>query len=112
MKIMNYRDVKAEEVTEEGAVGATIRWLIAQDDGAPNFSMRHFEIAPGGSTPKHQHDWEHEVFILNGEGAVFRMGEDVPIRKGDFVFIPPGEEHQFKNTSDSDLALICLIPNP
>jgi quercetin dioxygenase-like cupin family protein len=112
MKVMNYRDVLAEEVAEEGAVGATIRWLITREDGAPNFSMRHFELAPGGSTPRHDHDWEHEVFILHGNGSVVREGEDVPLREGDLVFIPPGEEHQFKNSSDSPLTLICLIPNP
>ena len=112
MKVMNYRDVSAEEVVEEGAVGATIRWLITGDDGAPNFSMRHFELAPGGSTPRHAHDWEHEVFILGGNGFVVRNGEDVPLREGDLVFIPPGEEHQFKSAPDATLALICLIPNP
>lgn len=112
MKVINYRDIKGDVVTEEGAVGATIRWLITKDDGAKNFSMRHFEIEPGGSTPRHQHDWEHEVFILGGEGVVVRGGEDVPLKEGDFVFVPPGEEHQFRNTSDSVLAFICLIPNP
>jgi quercetin dioxygenase-like cupin family protein len=73
--------------------------------------MRHFELAPGGSTPRHDHEWEHEVFILRGKGVVVREGKDIPLKQGTFVFIPPGEEHQFRNTSDSTLALICLIPN-
>ncbi len=112
MKVMNYTDVPAEEVAEEGANRVVIRWLITSKDGAPNFSMRHFEIAPGGYTPLHSHGWEHEVFILHGKGKVVREGKDVPIKEGDFVFVPQGEEHQFRNQSDSTLTLLCLIPNP
>jgi quercetin dioxygenase-like cupin family protein len=32
--------------------------------------MRHFEIQPRGQTSKHSHDWEHEVFIIEGKGLV------------------------------------------
>lgn len=111
MKVMNYKDVEAEKVDEEGAEDVTIRWLITAKDEAPTFSMRHFEVAPGGYTPLHSHPWEHEVFILHGQGTVVRGGKDVPLREGDLVFIPPGEEHQFKNQTDSPMTMLCLIPN-
>jgi quercetin dioxygenase-like cupin family protein len=38
--------------------------------GAPNFVMRLFEIDPDGYSPFHTHAWEHEVFVLEGEGTV------------------------------------------
>jgi quercetin dioxygenase-like cupin family protein len=41
--------------------------VIGKQDGAQNFSMRVFEIAPGGHTPKHAHPWEHEMFIMRGK---------------------------------------------
>ena len=69
MQVKHYTEVPAETV-EQGAEGVRIRWIISQADGAPNFAMRHFEIAPGGHTPHHAHDWEHEVFILTGRGNV------------------------------------------
>ena len=69
MIITHAKDVKAEDVGE-GAKGVKIRWLIGEQDGAPNFAMRHFEVAPGGHTPHHSHDWEHEVFVLSGRGKV------------------------------------------
>ncbi|MFH1336107.1 MAG: hypothetical protein ABII96_06285 [Candidatus Zixiibacteriota bacterium] len=40
MKIINSKDLEAREVKESGAVGVTIRWLISEKDGAPNFAMR------------------------------------------------------------------------
>ena len=54
----------------EGAAGCRVRWLIGEGDKAPNFAMREFEVAPGGHTPKHFHDYEHEVYVLAGRGTI------------------------------------------
>ncbi|KPK57909.1 MAG: hypothetical protein AMK73_09675 [Planctomycetes bacterium SM23_32] len=94
---------------EAGAQGAKVRWLVAQDDGAPNFLMRRFELEPGGRTPRHAHDWEHEVYILEGEGTVFGEGGERPFRPGDVVYMPPGEEHSF-TAGNGPVAFLCLIP--
>ena len=112
MKLAHYRDIPPDPVGEEGASGLTIRWVIAKKDGAPNFSMRVFAVEPGGYSPYHSHPWEHEVFILEGSGAVVQEGNETPLSKGDVLFIAPGETHQLKNTSEETLEFICLIPNP
>ena len=108
MKVRNYRDVEGE--TYPGAPGAKVRWVITEADGAPNFSLRVIEIAPGGSSPRHAHPWEHEVFTLAGEGAVWSEEGETPLHPGDTVFVPPNELHQFINRGDSTLQFICLIP--
>lgn len=112
MKIAHYKDTAPDAVGEEGASGISIRWVIAEKDGAPNFSMRVFEVAPGGYSPYHSHPWEHEVFVLEGGGVVVQETGEVPISSGDVLFIPGGEMHQLKNTSEETLEFICLIPNP
>jgi len=109
-KAVHYRDILIEEVEEKGAKGVQVRWLISDKDGAENFAMRCFEIEPGGYTPRHTHDWEHEVFVLSGEGIVFCEGEERKISPGYVVFIPPGDEHYFKNTGEKQLVFLCLIP--
>jgi len=110
MKHINYKDVKAEVVKEEGARAAKIRWLITEKDGAKNFAMRLFEIEPDGYTPWHQHDWEHEVFILEGEGTARGKEGDFKFKEGDIFFVPPMEWHQFRNTAKRVLKVLCLIP--
>jgi quercetin dioxygenase-like cupin family protein len=110
MKVIRYTDVKAEEV-EEGAKGVRIRWIITESTGARNFVMRHFEIAPGGYTPHHAHAWEHEVFVLEGQGVVAGGEQEKAFRKGDVIFLPPGERHQFRNTGKTPLQFLCLIPS-
>ena len=112
MKVMHYEQVSAAPVTTEGAVGCRIRCLVDASDGAPSFSMRHFELAAGGYTPKHAHGHEHEVFILEGTGVVVEADSEHPLRAGSVVFVPPGQLHQFRNTGQSPLKFICLIPHP
>lgn len=111
MIVKNYEDTKAESVSDAGAERTTIRGVISKEDGAKNFFMRVFEIASGGCTPKHRHPWEHEVFVLKGNGCVMRRGVEVPIAQGHVIFIPPDEEHQFKNTSGGTLEFICVVPS-
>jgi len=110
MKITNFKNVEAEEVVDPGAKGVTIRWLISEKDGAPNFAMRLFEVEPGGYTPYHKHKWEHEVFVLKGEGSLIRENKTSPLKPGDAVFVPGEENHQFKNTSEENLVFLCLVP--
>jgi quercetin dioxygenase-like cupin family protein len=105
-------DVQQDVVTETGAEGARIRWLITREDGAPTFAMREIEVDPGGRTPYHSHPWEHEVYILEGSGAVAGKGGEIPLGPGSVVFVLGGEEHNFKNTGWVTLRFLCLVPHP
>jgi len=112
MKVIHhYTDIPAQP-TEE-AEGVTVRWLLTREDGAPHFAMRVFDVTPGHSTPYHSHWWEHEVFVLAGEGVVRdESGEEAPLRPGSVVLVPGGERHCFRNTGDELFRFICLIPHP
>ena len=110
MKRVHYTDVPADTV-EDGAVGVKIRWLIGEDDGAPNFAMRHFEVEPGGVTPYHDHPWEHEAFILGGSGVVKGPDHETAVGPGDVVYMPPDETHCFRNTGAETLSFICMVPH-
>jgi len=109
MKHVHYSKVVKEPVELEGAKGVSVRWVINEADGAKNFAMRVFDVDANGCTPYHEHDWEHEVFILSGDGLVSVEGQDTPLVPGDVIFIPGGEKHNFKAGSEG-LTFICLIP--
>jgi quercetin dioxygenase-like cupin family protein len=97
-------------VEEEGAKGVRIKWLLDRSVGAPTFAMRHFTVQPGGRTPLHKHEWEHEVYVLEGEGSVRHEDREDPIRPGDAVFVPPNQLHQFRSTESGYLRFLCMIP--
>jgi quercetin dioxygenase-like cupin family protein len=111
MKVQPHESIPANEVTMEGASGCTVRWLVGKQDAAPNFAMRQFEVAPGGYTPKHFHDYEHEVYVLEGEGVVMEGDNTHCLHAGDVVYVVPNEVHQFRNTGSTPLKFLCLVPN-
>ena len=110
MKVIHSNTIDSAPVDMEGADKVSIRWLIAKEDGAPNFAMRLFDIQPGGHTPLHTHASEHEVFIMEGEGTVWREGKEVNVRPGTAIFVPPEEKHCFRNSGKSVFRFICLVP--
>lgn len=112
MKIQPIKAHRQEPVIIDGAIGARIRILIGPNDGAANFHMRHFEVDPGGCTPHHAHDFEHEVLVLKGSGTAKSETGDRPFKTGDVIYVPPNEKHQFCNTSKESCEFICLIPAP
>ena len=111
MKVAHYEKVTQAPVMIEGSSGCQVRWLVDETDGAPNFAMRQFEVAPGGYTPKHSHPFEHEVFVLEGSGVVLEGDREHTLASGDFVLVSPNEVHQFLNTGATPLKFLCLIPN-
>lgn len=111
MRVKQCSEVPATDVTMEGAAGCRIRWLIGEVDQAPNFAMRQFEVEPGGHTPKHVHDYEHEVFVLAGQGVLVDGDAEQPLSAGSVVYVAPNDVHQFRNTGPDPLQFLCLIPN-
>lgn len=112
MKVESIANIEQKPVEMAGADKARMRMLVGPADGASNFHMRHFEVAPGGFTPHHQHDYEHEILILRGSGVARSAAGDRPFRAGDVIWVPPNEMHQFVNDGAQPLEFICLIPAP
>jgi len=109
-KIVDFSEVVESKVEIEGAKDVYIRWLVAEDDEAPNFYLRHFRISENGHTPYHKHNYEHEVFVLSGEGIAVLEDKEYPIKGGSVLSVPPNAMHQFKNNSKSDIRFLCIIP--
>lgn len=110
MIIQKSQDIEKTRIVQEGVRDVWIRWLIGEDSGAPTFYLRLFEIEPGGHTPLHHHNWEHEVYILEGQGKINTPVQSSDIEKGSFALIEPEETHQFENTGDQPLKFLCIIP--
>ncbi len=48
--------------------------------------------------------------FLEGNGQLFDGEKTTPLKPADTVFVPPNERHQFKNSGQTTLKFICLIP--
>jgi len=49
--------------------------------------MRVFDLPPGASSPYHSHDWEHEVYILSGQGVVVSQQGETAVGLEDAIYI-------------------------
>lgn len=74
--------------------------------------VHHMAIPPGGRHVAELHihpDAEELVVILRGAGTMILDNKSHSVRAEDVIYIPPGAEHELRNTSD-DL-LCCLFIN-
>ena len=103
----NTTEVTAEKVQD----GITMRWVIGKPEGAPNFAMRVIEFEPGAVFPQHQHPYEHEIYVLEGDGVAKGPECETPMRPGATLYIPPDEPHGYRNLGPTALRFVCVIPH-
>jgi quercetin dioxygenase-like cupin family protein len=111
MRVMKTTDAPPKPMGEYGVPGVVLREIFTAATGAPTFALRHFEVAVGCAAHSHFHPWEHEVYILEGEGEIVGADGAVPFRAGDSCYTAPNELHQFRNTGTTPLRFLCAIPN-
>jgi quercetin dioxygenase-like cupin family protein len=109
-KICHYTDVPAMIFGDE-APGVNIRWLIDEEnDGAPHYALRLIEVAPSGHTPFHAHPFEHENFVISGNGRLRIEEEQYEVGPGSVMFVPADMNHNFENTGQEPFCFLCGIP--
>lgn len=91
--------------------GVSIRYLLLEEFGAPNFEMRYFELEPGASTSEDHHASEHEVFVVRGAARLHLADAVVELRQEDAVLIEPWEPHRFENSGSEPFGFLCIVPN-
>ncbi len=88
--------------------------LLGGPENVPNFIMRVFKVEPNGEIPIHQHEWEHEIYILQGRGKVIWIEnneqKEAILEPNMCCYISPNIKHGFKNIGEDDWIFLCLIP--
>lgn len=101
---IDYEDVSAADGMAKGV-------LIGEEQGAPNFAIRRFELEPGASVPEHTNEVEHEQYVLSGEYTVGIGKDEYSVSAGDSLLIPAGVVHWYRNDGDEPGAFLCAVPN-
>lgn len=113
MFVRDAADVEATAV--DAAEGAEKAVLIGADEGAPNFALREFTLAAGGSIPKHTNAIEHVQYVLEGTYTVGagkgEMASERQVSPGDALLIPAGEVHWYRNEGDDPVRFLCSVPH-
>jgi quercetin dioxygenase-like cupin family protein len=89
-----------------------ITFLITGEQTGGALFMAEVSIAPGGGNPAHIHRREDEMFYLQqGTLTIEVGGKIVDASPGDFVRLPRGIAHSFKNNGNVDAkVLLAVVP--
>jgi quercetin dioxygenase-like cupin family protein len=99
---------RADDLPHIGLVGDTYTVLLAGKDTAGRFCLIDMHVPPGGGPPPHRHDFEESFILLEGEiEATFRGARSV-VKAGETVHIPANAPHQFHNSSNEPVRMLCI----
>ena len=92
--------------------GVKIAILIDKEKD-PRLSVSMLSIEPGVEIPIHTHDTQADsIYVLEGKGEAFINGKWQEISSGDYIMVPPQEEHGVRNTGSAPLKLFIVHAPP
>lgn len=79
--------------------GELMTFLLTGEETRGAYFLAEISVAPGGGTPPHIHQRDDESFqLLEGTLTIEVGGDSITASPGDFVYLPRGIAHSFKNT--------------
>ncbi|HZF92284.1 cupin domain-containing protein [Streptomyces sp.] len=71
---------------------------LTHEESGGSLTFLEASVPPGGGPPLHIHaDADEAFYLLSGELDITARGRTYAVRPGDFVFIPKGTPHRFRN---------------
>ena len=78
--------------------------------------FQKWELGPGVSEGDHTHGGNNALeeiyYFLEGQGTMWVDGQDIPVKAGDAILVPPSVSHGFRNTADDPVKLIIVWGRP
>ena len=77
--------------------------------GGARLTMTQAYFKKGARVPLHAHAGELLVYVLQGVVQVMAGADDVTVREGELLVVPPGVSHQSEALDD---AFVLTVSNP
>ncbi len=114
--IVNAASVPMENLGKKGSERVSVSYLVDERQGSERFALRLYSVEKGGHTPIDRHEYEHQVYVLTGQGLLKQSGDKAAalqtLHTGDTVFIPSNAVHQFINDRDEPFVFLCVKGSP
>lgn len=96
------------EAGKPGWVDMDVRWLVTRDTVGSESSVFGLTYFPPGARHEiHRHENAEEVeHLVSGEGVARVGDDDVKMGAGETVFVPRNAYHGFRNTSETETAVM------
>lgn len=99
--------VAESDGTQVWAMGVLVTVKVKAADTGGAYSLFEDFIPPGAGPVPHTHTNEDEtIFVLEGKLRAWLGGKQYDVKVGDFVHMPRGVQHYFKNVTDEPTRLL------
>jgi mannose-6-phosphate isomerase-like protein (cupin superfamily) len=91
--------------------GTTVEYLNTGASTDGRFGLYRWNMAsgPGGPDLHFHRTMSESFFILSGTVTLGDGAKEVDARSGDYLYVPPGGLHSFKNRSDEPASMLLLF---
>jgi quercetin dioxygenase-like cupin family protein len=90
--------------------GDRVSFLVTGAESHGGCFIAEGMAAPGGGPPPHLHHFEDESFyILEGSATFQADGQTIHAKPGDFIYIPRGTVHSFRNDGTVPARALVII---
>jgi quercetin dioxygenase-like cupin family protein len=101
--------VRHTEGTRRCLAGDTYTIKVTAEDTNGSLGFGEAVVPPGSGPVAHSHGKEDEAFYVLSGQVEFLNGDALEMTgPGDFVFIPRGTRHRFRNVGDDDARMLFL----
>jgi quercetin dioxygenase-like cupin family protein len=102
---------RADQPPDYETSGVKYHYLANQQDTAGDYGLYRVDIAPaGGGPPAHFHRAMSEAFfVLSGTMKLYDGTQWADGHQGDFLYVPPGGVHGFRNEADEPASILMLF---
>lgn len=100
----------AEHSRRVSVVGDLYSFLVEGAESGGRYALFEALVPPGGGPPPHIHTREIEAFfIIDGELVFHAEDQTLKAGSGQFLQIPIGMLHSFRNESDAVVRMLILV---
>ena len=104
--VVNVADAKA---TRSERFGSSARFEDRENAPFPEFAINVRVLDPGQpASLYHAEDAQEAFLVLSGECLLIVEDEERPLRKGDFVHLPPGVPHVLVGAGDGPSSVLMV----
>ncbi len=91
-----------------GVVGDTYTVLLSGENTDGHYCLIDMLVAPGGGAAAHRHNFEETFIVLEGQIEATFRGQKTTVQAGQTLHIPANAPHEFHNTTDQQMRLLCI----
>jgi quercetin dioxygenase-like cupin family protein len=102
---------RAEDPPDYQTSGTKYHYLANQQDTDGDYGLYRVDIAPagGGPGPHFHRSMSEAFFVLSGKMKLYDGNEWTEGNQGDFLYVPPGGIHGFRNEADEPASILILF---